>query len=95
MEPLHRGEQKHEKCENQREPFITSADSIGPPDWSPPPVPLPTDRLASHQPTRKDSLPLPTRSPSNASSRSEKLISGLKHTSSKLSEKVTKELNLM
>ena len=95
MEPLHRGEQKHENCKNQREPLISSANSIDPPDWSPPPVPLPTDRLASHQPTRKDSLPLPTRSPSNASSRSEKLISGLKHTSSKLSEKVTKELNLM
>ena len=95
MEPLHRGEQKHGNCKTQREPLISSADSIGPPDWSPPPVPLPTDQLASHQPTRKDSLPLPTRSFSNASSRSEKLISELKHNSSKLSEKVTKELNLM
>ena len=87
MKPLHRGEQKHENCKNQREPLISSANSIDPPDWSPPPVPLPTDRLASHQPTRKDSLPLPTRSPSNASSRSEKLISGLKHTSNNYRKK--------
>ena len=95
MEPLHRAEQKHENYKGQREALISSPDSIDPPDWSPPPVPLSNDQLAIHQPTRKDSLPLPTRSPSNTSSRSEKLISGFKNTSSKLSEKVTKELNLM